>query len=245
LGIVQNRAGGSLDPVSRLIQAPLKPIILSLDSAADQSNTFWSGVRDASQLRIENQKLEAELTAVRNYLDSASAQESRIRDLRGTMNLPGLGKEKVFADIIAFVPYDNRITLSAGKDKGITPNLPVVTVNGLLAIVSTVSEKTSQATLLTSSAVQVGGLVQGLAPVPGLVKGQTSQRLVMDVFDDAGLEIAPGANVVTTGYSEFIPRGIKIGTVTETFRDVDFGVRRVFILPSARIGMTKEVVILK
>lgn len=239
------RAGGALDPVSRLIQAPLKPIILSLDSAADQSNTFWSGVRDASQLRIENQKLEAELTAVRNYLDSASAQESRIRDLRGTMNLPGLGKEKVFADIIAFVPYDNRITLSAGKDKGITPNLPVVTVNGLLAIVSTVSEKTSQATLLTSSAVQVGGLVQGLAPVPGLVKGQTSQRLVMDVFDDAGLEIAPGANVVTTGYSEFIPRGIKIGTVTETFRDVDFGVRRVFILPSARIGMTKEVVILK
>jgi rod shape-determining protein MreC len=239
------RAGGALDPVSRLIQAPLKPIILSLDSAADQSNTFWSGVRDASQLRIENQKLEAELTAVRNYLDSASAQESRIRDLRGTMNLPGLGKEKVFADIIAYVPYDNRITLSAGKDKGITPNLPVVTVNGLLAIVSTVSEKTSQATLLTSSAVQVGGLVQGLAPVPGLVKGQTSQRLVMDVFDDAGLEIAPGANVVTTGYSEFIPRGIKIGTVTETFRDVDFGVRRVFILPSARIGMTKEVVILK
>lgn len=239
------RAGGSLDPVSRLIQAPLKPIILSLDSAADQSNTFWSGVRDASQLRIENQKLEAELTTVRNYLDSASVQEARIRDLRGTMNLPGLGKEKVFADIIAFVPYDNRITLSAGKDKGITPNLPVVTVNGLLAIVSTVSEKTSQATLLTSSAVQVGGLVQGLAPVPGLVKGQTSQRLVMDVFDDAGLEIAPGANVVTTGYSEFIPRGIKIGTVTETFRDVDFGVRRVFILPSARIGMTKEVVILK
>lgn len=239
------RAGGSLDPVSRLIQAPLKPIILSLDSAADQSNIFWSGVRDASQLRIENQKLKAELTAVRNYLDSASAQESRIRDLRGTMNLPGLGKEKVFVDIIAYVPYDNRITLSAGKDKGITPNLPVVTVNGLLAIVSTVSEKTSQATLLTSSAVQVGGLVQGLAPVPGLVKGQTSQRLVMDVFDDAGLEIAPGANVVTTGYSEFIPRGIKIGTVTETFRDVDFGVRRVFILPSARIGMTKEVVILK
>jgi rod shape-determining protein MreC len=244
---VQNRAraGGSLDPVSALIQAPLKPVIISLDGLADQSGTFWSGVRDAKQLRTENQKLKNELTAVRNYLDSADTQENRIRDLRGTMNLPGLGKQKIFADIIAYVPYDNRVTLSAGKDQGVQPNLPVVTVNGLLAIVSTVSDKTSQATLLTSSAVQVGGLVQGLAPVPGLVKGQTSQRLVMDVFDDAGLEIAPGANVVTTGYSEFIPRGIKIGTVTETFRDVDFGVRRVFILPSARIGMTKEVVILK
>jgi len=180
---------------------------------------------------------------VQAYLDSAERQEKQIQNLRATLNLNTVGRERVNADIINFIPYDNRITLNRGSKHGIKPNLPVVTAEGLLALVSTVTETTCQASLLTSSGVRVGGVANLASPVAGFVKGERSDRLVMDVFDN--LDVPPGTEIITTGYSEYIPRGIRIGIVSEFFNDQEYGVRRAYIIPSSRIGMTKEVVILK
>lgn len=159
------------------------------------------------------------------------------------LNLNTVGRARVNADIINYVPYDNRITLNRGSNDGVKPNLPIVTAEGLLALVSTVTEKTCQASLLTSSGVSVGGVANLPTPVAGFVKGEKSDRLVMDVFDN--VDIPAGTEIITTGYSEFIPRGIRIGIVSEYFNDQEYGIRRAFIIPSSRIGMSKEVVILK
>lgn len=204
---------------------------------------FMGGVGDAKKLREENVALRAKLRAVDIYLESADRKNLEVIKLREGLGLNTLGKTRVNADIIHYVPYDNRITLNKGARDGVSPNLPVVTPDGLLALVSTVSDNTCQAVLLTSSAVSIGCLAQSPIPVAGLVKGQRSDRLVMDVFENVTIE--PGTEVTTTGYSEFIPKGIRIGTVSEYFNDKEYGVRRAFILPSSRIGMSKEVTILK
>lgn len=209
----------------------------------DSLDLFFSGVGDAEKLRSENVKLRSELRAVQTYLDTAERQQNEILNLREKLGLSTLGRKRIDADIVQFVPYDNRITLNRGSADGVSANLPVVTPDGLLALVSTVSEHSCQAVLLTSSGVSIGCLAQGKIPVAGLVKGQRSDRLVMDVFENVTIE--PGTEVITTGYSEFIPRGIRIGIVTEYFNDQEYGVRRAFILPSSQIGMTKEVTILK
>ncbi len=245
LGTLQNRSrsAGRLDPVSSVVQFFLMPGVVGGNRSMDAVDLFFGGVGDAEKLRAENMKLKGELRAVRIYLETADRQQQQILNLREKLGLSTLGRTRIDADIVQYVPYDNRITLNRGSADGITPNLPVVTPDGLLALVSTVSEHTSGAVLLTSSGVSIGCIAQGNIPVAGLVKGQRSDRLVMDVFENVNIE--PGSEVITTGYSEFIPRGIRIGIVTEYFNDQEYGVRRAFILPSSQIGMTKEVTVLK
>lgn len=245
LGTLQNRlrSEGRLDPVSSIVQFALIPGVSGCHSFMESVDLFMGGVGDAKKLREENVALRAKLRAVDIYLESADRKNLEVIKLREGLGLNTLGKTRVNADIIHYVPYDNRITLNKGARDGVSPNLPVVTPDGLLALVSTVSDNTCQAVLLTSSAVSIGCLAQSPIPVAGLVKGQRSDRLVMDVFENVTIE--PGTEVTTTGYSEFIPKGIRIGTVSEYFNDKEYGVRRAFILPSSRIGMSKEVTILK
>lgn len=226
-----------------MVQGLLLNHVAGVSDFSQNSDLFWQGVRDARQLRAENEGLRQQLNAVKAYLDSADAQQQQIQHLRATLNLNTVGRKKVNADIINYIPYDNRITLNRGSKDGVSPNLPVVTAEGLLALVSTVTENTCQASLLTSNGVQVGGVASLDSPVAGFIKGEKSDRLVMDVFDN--VDIPAGTEIITTGYSEFIPRGIRIGIVSEFFNDQEYGIRRAYIIPSSRIGMTKEVVILK
>ncbi|ARU42183.1 hypothetical protein CCB80_13940 [Armatimonadetes bacterium Uphvl-Ar1] len=245
LGTLQNRLrnAGVVDPVSGLARSFIMPMVIRTYGFSQGFDRFFAGIGDAERLKTENLALRQQLVAAQVYIDSAERMEEQIVDLREKLNLNTIGRSRVNADIVHYVPYDNRITLNRGSQDGIKPNLPVVTPNGLLALVSTVSERTCQAVLLTSSGVRIGCIARSPIPVPGLAKGQRSDRLVMDVFED--VDIAPGTEVITTGYSEFIPRGIRIGFVSEYFNDREYGVRRAYILPSSQIGMTKEVAILK
>lgn len=219
------------------------PLLQPIYRFSETGDRFLSGVGDAERLATENQLLKSQLRASEVYLETSDRMFQQIVDLRAKLGLNSLGRERVNADIVHYTPYDNRITLNKGERDGVKPNLPVVTPDGLLGLISTVSENSSQAVLITSSGVSIGCLAMSPIPVAGLVKGQRSNRLVMDVFDD--VDIVPGTEVITTGYSEFIPRGIRIGIVSEYFNDREYGVRRAFILPTSRVGMTKEVAILK
>ncbi|MBL8068717.1 MAG: rod shape-determining protein MreC [Armatimonadetes bacterium] len=245
LGTLQNRmrGAGRLDPVSTTVQALLIRPVASLSQSMGNIDRFFAGVFSAERIKAENTRLRQLARAAADYQETVQRKDREISDLRAKLHLNTIGRERVDADIIHYVPYDNRITLDKGSRDGVKPNLPVITQDGLLALVSTVQDDTCQAVLITSSTVSIGCLAIGSPNVAGLVKGQRSDRLVMDVFDD--VEITPGADVVTTGYSEFIPRGIRIGTVSEYVNDREFGVRRAFIVPSSQIGFSKEVTILK
>lgn len=245
LGVLQNsnRNQGRLDPITSITQSALKPTISAFNNLSNFVTNITTGIKDAQNLRQENQKLKQQIQSVAMYTESAERLNQENQKLKELLQLDPGPTTKVSALIIAYVPYDSRVTISAGKNKGLTPNLPVVNSDGLLGVISTVDETTSQVVLLTSSSVTVGGLALSNPPSAGLVRGESTSRLVMDITDK--FEIEPGATVITTGYSPNIPRGIKIGTILEVISDQQVGVRRAFLLPATRIGLSTEVVVLK
>jgi rod shape-determining protein MreC len=97
--------------------------------------------------------------------------------------------------------------------------------------------------MICSKDVKFGGMVQSDPEVVGIIKGQTPTRLVLDIIDNGKVE--PGDPVVTSGYSDRIPRGITIGIVAEVVFDPSLGTRRVFVAPAARIGSALEVTVIK
>lgn len=237
------RADGRLDPVSATVQNVLSPLVNTSDNTFDAIEAFTLGITSARTLTEANHDLAQKVGLEKEAVAKVGSLESENARLRALMDLPDFGKQKVFADILAHSPYEDAVTISVGSDKGITPNLAVVTTDGLLGVVSTVSETRSQVILLTSRTVTISALAKTLPLVPGLVRGSTRDTLIMDVLE--AQDIPAGTEVVTTGYSEFIPRGIKVGVVAEFLRDDEFGSRRATIVPSARLGLGREVAVLK
>lgn len=245
MGRLQNSARdqGRLDPVSNLVQESTRRPVQFLDHQFDGWQFFFQGVGKSGSLTKENQMLREKLAAMQSQQKTIDRLSKENADLRALIQLPNYGRKKIYADITKLFEYDNRITISAGKKQGVAPELPVVSAGGLIGVVSTVDEETSQVLLISSPHLVLSALVDMQPLVQGLVRGSSRERMFMDIVENVEVEI--GADVITTGYSRVIPRGIKIGTVTEFYKDVEFGTRKATILPSAKIGLNREVFVLK
>jgi rod shape-determining protein MreC len=116
------------------------------------------------------------------------------------------------------------VRIDLGSRDGIRENLPVLTTDGLVGRVSSVSYTSSQVTLLGDPNCRVSAVVQGSS-------GDTGIIMSGGVFDGAFVNLSylsrhanfkPGEIVVTSGMGGIFPRGIPIGTVVDT-RQVDYG----------------------
>lgn len=203
-------------------------------------------MREGDRLARENGALKARLGALSMYaerIDLLEGQVANLRVLGGLGKLPGHGR--VLADVVDFAQYEGRITLSVGAERGIGPNMPVITADGLVAIVQTAWRGGSQAALITNASIQVGGLdVSRKPPTEGILKGRDPSTLVLTFFDPKA-PAQPGDAVVTSGHSGRIPRLLKIGRIISIEDDEDYGIRRATVVPFMNPGTLKEVQILK
>jgi rod shape-determining protein MreC len=206
---------------------------------------FWDGLSHASDLKRNNRRLQDLADSAAMYQETVDQLRDKIDRLRHMVELPKLpGRARIAADVIMYWPHENRLTLSVGRDKGIEPNLPVITPDGLVGVIQTVEESRCQVTLITSPTIVVGAMAQRDPPQPGLLKGQTPTRLLLE-FVDTQSPLEVGDKVVTSGHSETIPGGIPIGKIIKVENDADFGSRRAQIFPNVKVGELREVFILK
>ncbi len=245
LGVVQNQAksNGRIDPVSSFVSGALMPVTALFDRWGDSSTEFFGGVRDARALRIENRRLRAEMAAVANYAASQDRMMAEIDRLRKLVNLDPRGKTKLYADIVAISPLDNQFTIGVGLDQGVKAGQPVVGADGLLGIVSAVDKRQARVVMLGAPSVIVSGLIQGDQLSSGMIRGSIGERLIMTLLESQSVK--PGAEVMTTGYSSYIPRGIPIGVVLEVNKDEQSGQPRAQILAHAKLSASQEVAVLK
>jgi len=81
-------------------------------------------------------------------------------------------------------------------------------------------------------------------PSVGLLHGESADRLVLE-FSDPLAPVSPGDLVVTSGYSDLIPRNLPVGRVTKVEDFPDYGKRQAIIFPTVRLGFVPEVTVLE
>lgn len=226
------------------VQAVVMPVAVRATVTTQATHDFWQGFRNARSQQERIRELEAALALAEQELAASSAIKDRLDDLSRAVELDAPGdREKIFAPIIGYAPYENRITLGRGRNQGVRAHQPIITADGLVGVIQTVDDETSQALLITSPALVVGGLVLGDSTVAVLVQGATAHRLVLNVMED--LEVHTGELVVTSGFSDYTPRDIPIGVIVEVRHNPEFGIRRAYVLPHVSISDYSEVIILK
>ena len=211
---------------------------------------LFSAKEENAQLRDELDRLR--LQAIRNQ--TAAAEAAALKEQLQFVEGPS------FPDDYAYVatrvvtwapaPFQQQIGLAAGSADGIRVNDPVVTRDGLVGLVTKVTSRTSQVTLLTdrNSAVSSTDL---MTSARGLIRhGQArGDTLVFDrVPKDE--EVYEGDVIVTAGtaagseYASLFPKGIQIGEVTSVGQTDTDSYKQVQVKPFVDFGELDAVLVL-
>lgn len=239
------RADGRVDTASSILRATTNGPATLLTNVSNSTSDFFGGIFNASELTRQNRSLKQYQILANQYSETVDRLNRELDGLRAINELqPLAGRVKVPATVIGYFANENRITISAGKNKGLKPGLAVVTGEGLLGIIQTVGAGDSQVSLLSDPNRKIGALViTRNPPSPGLIKGENATVLVLTL--DAQLPVENGDLVCTWGVSGLIPRGVPIGRVNQIYSDPTTGSKRVEVFPNVSLGSVREVVVLK
>lgn len=189
---------------------------------------------ERDQLRLENQQLQEE-----------KAEGVRLRALLNMKEFSPYG-EMIGAHIIARSPdnWNQMVTIDRGENQGVQENMAVISPEGLVGIVASVTGETARVYLLTDRSVAVGVILQESRETNGIVEGigeSGELRLKNVPYYSA---IRQGNRVITSGLSEFYPKGIPVGTVVETEKEDNGLVLAASITPAVDFNRLEEVLVI-
>lgn len=239
------RNNNRIDVFGQAANAAVRPIATVGARAVTATTAFLYGLTNASRLESENQRLSSLASSADLYNVTLERLQNEVDNLRRLANYKAPeNRIKIPAEVTGFFQHEARISLNVGLKQGVRPGLPVVTADGLLATIQTAEAETSQALLISSPREKLGAMALRNPPAAGLLRGENATALFLEFFDPAA-PVKVGDAVVTSGFSEHIPRGIPIGIVVQVEDNKEFGSRRAQVFPNAIIGSSREVLVLK
>jgi rod shape-determining protein MreC len=227
---------GIADTLRQTVLAPL----VWLQARAEEGRT--------SRVRFRTVTAERDSAAyLAQFLPSLRAENERLRQLLKLSHR--LTTTYVPAEVL-HQPHatDGRtLLLSAGSRQGVAPFNPVVTPEGLIGVILSVTSRSSIAMSWAHpefrvSAFTIGGNALGVvAPSAEGRNGEGSLELRGIPYRDS---VPLGTRVLSSGLGGVFPKGIPVGAVTGTIRE-EAGWERVYRLrPAANPGSAAHVLIL-
>jgi rod shape-determining protein MreC len=247
LGNAQSRQTGlgHADVFNEAVGPLVWPVSVRLGNAVDAAADFTNGMLHANALTAQNRDLKARMGNEELYDERVGELQREVDGLRKMIGLsPPSGRKRIPAEVAAIFPSDSSITITAGSAESVRAGMAVVTGDGLVGIVQSVGARTSQVTLVSSPYLRIGAVTSRNPPSAGLLHGESTNMLVIEFLDfDAAVQ--NGDLVITSGFSEHIPRGIPIGRIVAYEESKELGIRRSRVFPFVHIGAVREVFVLE
>lgn len=213
--------GSPLDPLRRAVGSVLGPAQEGATSALRPLIDIPMHFESVAELRGRNEALAAANDQLTRQLRAAGANRHRDAELVGVDQLATAEElDVVVAEVIglgAAQSFSHTVTINAGTRDGVTPDLTVINVNGLVGRVVESTATTSTVLLIIDSGSTVGGRL-GASMELGFIAGDSdlsdAGRLELSLVDHT---ISPreGDVVVTWGSRRGEPyvAGIPVGSV--------------------------------
>jgi len=138
------------------------------------------------------------------------------------------------------------VEIDMGSHDGITPNLPVLTADGLVGRVSSVGLTRSQVVLIGDPNCRVSALVENPAQDMGILSasGPLESSLADLTYLASSADLKSGQQVVTSGIGGVFPKGIPVGQIVDS-RQVEYGLyTEARVKLNANLGSLEEVWVL-
>jgi len=219
---------GSGGGLQRTVSAAFSPVQEVADRALKPARDLVNWFDQTFDARGENKRLKAQLETTRAQAvagKEALQENGQLRKLVALDQDPALATspyKPVTGRVIARSPtvWYSTVKIDLGDGDGVHVDDPVISGDGLVGRIASVSGGTSQVTLLTdhASAVTAKVVPQG---VQGVVRPDVGdpEDLILD-FIDSSRRVGVGDTVVTAGWCaqglcSLFPPGLPVGEVTQ------------------------------
>ena len=241
--MVVDKAGGDGSPVETVRQGVgevVGPIQAGVATVVRPVSDLPDTFRTNDALRQQVRELEADKAAQAQQLAKSGYDDARLRQLDGLRQLAGdVGYALVPARVIAIGAAQNfssTVTIDAGSDSGLHPDMTVVAAGGLVGRITSVTSHTATVLLIIDDTSNVGGRIGDNLEL-GFVRGTgalgTDDRLEMELVDR---NVVPkvGQEIVTWGSRNGVPyvAGVPIGKVAKVYESLRETTYRAVIEPA-------------
>jgi rod shape-determining protein MreC len=221
----REQSDGPLHDAQAAVASALQPLEVAVERVARPFRDAYGWTKDLFNARSENERLKAENEQYKQQLiQNESALQDYVNlkallDYRSSPAFP-VDYDGVAAEVIARPSgsFDQTIVVSAGSDDGVVPDAPVVTADGLVGTVTSVTDGAARVRLLTDESSAVSALDLRTS-ASGIVRhGPSGDALVLDRVSKKEV-VQVGDEIITAGWrmgqlASLYPKGIPIGRVT-------------------------------
>lgn len=184
-----------------------------------------SSIRGLGGLMSENQRMSAELARLMAEVNELKSLERENEQLRRALDFHLRARRDLIpAEIIARSRdgWWQTLRVNKGASDGLRADLPVISLEGLVGKVASVSEHTADVLLLSDPTCRVAAQVLRTG-AHGIVAGRgpnwEGQVICRMEFINKNTAVMPGDEVVTSGLGGVFPRGLLIGYVESVSTD--------------------------
>lgn len=223
VGLIALALGGYLTPLSRVV---LKPLISVQTWLATRYQAFQSYIlepADVSTLRQRNSELEAEIARLQVEIIELQQQVNETQVLSTLVDYARSRPENQY--IAAAVigrdpsPFFHYVIINRGSDAGLRSGMPVVTQQGLVGQIDSVTAGAARVQLINDPASSINVVLQQTTSDAVLIGSVTGELQLEMIPQD--VTVQTGELVVTSGLGGNYPPNLVIGQVS-TVRRQDY-----------------------
>jgi rod shape-determining protein MreC len=191
----------------------------------------------------------AEVLRLKARVNELERENQELKQLLGYRDEKGI--QYIPARVVFRSPdrWTNRVVINRGAKDGVLPKMPIITDQGLIGRVESVTDDMADIQLLTDAGKGpgIGATIQnGQDEITGIIEGydETRKCLIMNKIP-AGAKPKKGEIVVTSRLSDVFTGGILIGTVEEV-KTGESGVdQQVWVKPAASFERLDYVMVVR
>jgi len=237
--------------VGESIRAALATALYPVQFALRQPMVWAAGMADFLQQhgdaitenqRLERALLESSLQAQRaQYLTIENQRLEALLELRAIQS-----NHSIAARVVAETPdtYAARVVIDKGSVDGVLAGAAVIDTQGVFGQVTTVYPFSSEVTLITdpNHATPVMNARTGTRAV--LFGAQKSGPPLLEMrYVNANADVKANDVLLTSGIDGVYPPGLQVATVNELPDTLDANYSTLYCTPSARVAITREVLV--
>jgi rod shape-determining protein MreC len=215
---------------------------------------IFANLEDIQNTYKENRLLRARLEQYKNLLVDVQELKHDNKELRSILKKTESMTEykPIQASVIARSPeyWFEQVTINKGKQDGIKPNMAVITGEGMVGKIQTVSQFTSTVLLLSGFdrlnriSVSIYGENESKGQ-PGLIEGYDKEKKALVLKGVHDTMIKEGETVVSSGLGGVFPRNLVIGKVEEVTPGQYGLTQTAYVTPAANLYDIDHVIVVE
>ncbi len=134
------------------------------------------------------------------------------------------------------------IVIDKGSGDGVKLDMPVISPNGIVGLVLTVSKNSSRVMLINDKNSRIDVIIQDNREI-GILEG-SDDGTVRLFFIDRKARVRVGDSVVTAGMGDNFPNGLPVGEVLEVYKPTSEMFQEIVVGPKTDLGTLEEVLLI-